>query len=93
MRGTTDRRGLLRLAVGLAAGAVGTGVAGTAEAAVSRLVLFGDSYTMLNRAAFPNWAEQLRSRGVARSLGSYAKSGAIAANIGTNTFARQIRAC
>jgi lysophospholipase L1-like esterase len=91
MRGTTDRRGLLRLALGLAAGAAGTGVAGTAEAAIGKALLFGDSYTMLGRAGFPNWAEQLRARGVVNGIESYAKSGATAADIGSNTFARQIR--
>lgn len=62
-----------------------------ATARVNDLLVFGDSYSQLNRSSFPNWAEQLKSQGKVGRLVGYAKSGALAAKIGGNTFDRQIR--
>ena len=68
-----------------AAGAV------TAAPAVGTLRVFGDSYSDPDREVFNDWAEQLLAEGRVAALKSYAKSGALAATVGTNTFARQIR--
>jgi lysophospholipase L1-like esterase len=54
-------------------------------------VVFGDSYSQVPRANFPNWVTQLQSAGVVGASRNFAKSGATAAKIGTNHFARQLR--
>ena len=43
------------------------------------------------RADFPNWVTQLQDAGDVGPLRNFAKSGATAATIGTNHFARQLR--
>jgi phospholipase/lecithinase/hemolysin len=65
--------------------------AATAAPAVGTLRVFGDSYSDPGREVFNDWAEQLLAEGRVAALKSYAKSGALAATVGTNTFARQVR--
>jgi lysophospholipase L1-like esterase len=64
-----------------------------ALAAPVNVVVLGDSYSQVPRANFPNWVTQLQSP-YANDVGTsrnFAKSGATAAKIGTNHFARQLR--
>jgi lysophospholipase L1-like esterase len=61
-----------------------------AAQAADRLLVFGDSYSALNRRDFPNWAEQLKASGDVNRLESYARSGATAKD-GGNSFASQVR--
>ena len=62
-----------------------------AMAATVDIVVFGDSYSQVPRANFPNWVTQLQSAGVVGASRNFAKSGATAAKVGTNHFARQLR--
>ena len=92
----TALRALAFLAAAAPMLAVGPAPAGAAEAAaaapaIGTLRVFGDSYSDPDREAFNDWAEQLLAEGRVTALKSYAKSGATAATVGTNTFARQIR--
>jgi phospholipase/lecithinase/hemolysin len=92
----TALRALAFLAAAAPMLAVGPAPAGAAEAAtaapaIGTLRVFGDSYSDPDREAFDDWAEQLLAEGRVAALKSYAKSGATAATVGTNTFARQIR--
>ena len=92
----TALRALAFLAAVASVLAVGPAPAGAAEAAtaapaIGTLRVFGDSYSDPDREAFDDWAEQLLAEGRVTALESYAKSGATAATVGTNTFARQIR--
>jgi phospholipase/lecithinase/hemolysin len=92
----TALRALAFLATVASALAVGPAPAGAAEAAtaapaIGTLRVFGDSYSDPAREAFDDWAEQLLAQGRVTTLKSYAKSGALAATVGTNTFARQVR--
>ena len=73
----------------LAGGAVG-GVAWPALAA-PQLTVFGDSYSIPVHGGAPTWVTQLKNEGVVGNVHDFAKSGAVAANVGPNTFARQIR--
>jgi phospholipase/lecithinase/hemolysin len=79
------------LALAAAAAPVAAGEAATAAPAIGTLRVVGDSYSDPAREAFDDWAEQLLAKGRVAALKSYAKSGALAATVGTNTFARQIR--
>jgi phospholipase/lecithinase/hemolysin len=62
-----------------------------ASAAAINVVVFGDSYSQVPRANFPNWVTQLQTAGDINPMNNFAKSGATAATIGTNHFARQRR--
>ncbi len=66
-----------------------TTAAGRAQAV--DLTVFGDSVSQVPRLAFPNWLTQLQQDDVVENVDNFAKSGATAANVGTNTFLRQIR--
>ena len=63
---------------------------GPARAVSVDVVGFGDSYSQVPRGAFPNWVTQLQPGDIGTSR-NFAKSGATAAKIGTNHFARQLR--
>lgn len=65
--------------------------AGPAMAAPVDVVVFGDSYSRVPRANFPNWVTQLQSSGHIGTSRNFANSGATAAKVGTNHFARQLR--
>lgn len=62
-----------------------------AVAAAVNVVVFGDSYSRVPRANFPNWVTQLQSAGHIGTSRNFANSGATAAKVGTNHFARQLR--
>lgn len=62
-----------------------------AAAAPVSVVVFGDSYSQVPRANFPNWVTQLQSAGAVGASRNFAKSGATAAKIGTNHLTRQLR--
>jgi lysophospholipase L1-like esterase len=64
---------------------------GPALAAPVDVVVFGDSYSQVPRANFPNWVTQLQAAGDIGTSRNFAKSGATAARIGTNHLARQLR--
>ena len=70
---------------------VAAGEAAASAPLIGTLRVIGDSYSDPAREAIDDWAEQLLATGRVRALKSYAKSGALAATVGTNTFARQIR--
>src|SRR5690349_8846575 len=57
----------------------------------SQLTVFGDSYSIPVHGGAPTWVTQLKNEGVVGNVHDFAKSGAVAANVGPNTFARQIR--
>ena len=59
--------------------------------AALELTVFGDSYSIPVHDGNRDWPTQLRAQGAVGTVHDFAKSGAIAASIGTNTFARQIR--
>jgi phospholipase/lecithinase/hemolysin len=63
-----------------------------AAAEIDTLGVFGDSYSALNRKAFPNWAEQFRDEGTVDTLVGFARSGATASTVGTNHFKKQYNA-
>jgi lysophospholipase L1-like esterase len=71
-------------------GAVSFGIA-SAAATAPEIDVFGDSYSQVPRGTFPNWVTQLKQSGKISGSNNFAKSGATAATVGTNTFARQIR--
>src|SRR5689334_5311982 len=60
-------------------------------AAALELTVFGDSYSIPVHDGNRDWPTQLRAQGAVGTVHDFAKSGAIAASTGTNTFARQIR--
>jgi phospholipase/lecithinase/hemolysin len=60
-------------------------------AAAVELTVFGDSYSIPVHNGNRDWPTQLRDQGAVGTVHDFAKSGATAASIGTNTFARQIR--
>src|SRR3954454_20518718 len=60
-------------------------------AAALELTVFGDSYSIPVHDGNRDWPTQLRAQGAVGTVHDFAKSGAIAASIGTNTSARQIR--
>ena len=82
-----NRRTMIGTAAAMAAMVAGR----PAMAATVDVVVFGDSYSQVPRANFPNWVTQLQSAGVVGASRNFAKSGATAAKIGTNHFARQLR--
>ena len=82
-----DRRTL----IGTAAMAALSATIRPARAAAVDVVVFGDSYSQVPRSNFPNWVTQLQDAGHIGSSRNFAKSGATAAKIGTNNFARQLR--
>ena len=83
-----DRRTLIG---GTTAAALLAVTSGPALAAALPIVVFGDSFSQVPRANFPNWVTQLEQAGRVRVVRNFAKSGATAATIGTNHFARQLR--
>ena len=82
-----NRRTMIGTAAAMAAMVAGR----PAMAATVDVVVFGDSYSQVPRANFPNWVTQLQSAGVVGASRNFAKSGATAAKVGTNHFARQLR--
>ena len=84
-----DRRTLIGGAA--PAAAFLTARSGPARAVSVDAVIFGDSYSQVPRANFPNWVTQLGVAGDIKPLRNFAKSGATAARIGTNHLARQLR--
>jgi phospholipase/lecithinase/hemolysin len=84
-----DRITVVLLRVLLACGAVG-GIAWPALAA-PQLTVFGDSYSVPIHGGAPTWVTQLKNEHVVGTVHDFAKSGAVTADQGTNTFARQIR--
>lgn len=76
------------LAALLGAAIVLTGAAG-AEAA-PKITVFGDSYSQVPYYNYPNWVTQLKSNGTISGATNFARGGATAASIGSNTFASQI---
>jgi lysophospholipase L1-like esterase len=83
-----DRRTLIGTA---AAAATALLAGGPAAAAAVNVVVFGDSYSRVPRAGFPNWVTQLQTAGHVGTSRNFATSGATAAKVGTNHFARQLR--
>jgi len=68
------------------------GVAAASPAsAASPLTVLGDSYSIPVHDGTRDWPAQLRDRGAVGQVHDFAKSGAIAATIGANTLARQVR--
>jgi GDSL-like Lipase/Acylhydrolase family len=68
------------------------GVAAASPAsAAPPLTVLGDSYSIPVHDGTRDWPAQLRDRGAVGPVHDFAKSGAIAATIGANTFARQVR--
>jgi lysophospholipase L1-like esterase len=86
-----DRRALIGGGAATAAAALLATTAGPALAAAPGVVVFGDSFSQVPRADFPNWVTQLEQAGRVRVVRNFAKSGATAATVGTNHFARQLR--
>ena len=87
-----DRRTLIGGgAATTAAAALLAATPGPALAAALDVVVFGDSYSQVPRAGFPNWVTQLEQAGRIRVARNFAKSGATAATVGMNHFARQLR--
>jgi lysophospholipase L1-like esterase len=87
-----DRRTLIGGgAATTAAAALLAATPGPALAAALDVVVFGDSYSQVPRAGFPNWVTQLEQAGRIRVVRNFAKSGATAATVGMNHFARQLR--
>lgn len=80
-----------RTMIGTAAMAALVAAAKPASAAAVDVVVFGDSYSRVPRANFPNWVTQLQQAGHIGTSRNFANSGATAAKIGTNHFARQLR--
>ncbi len=80
-----------RTMIGTAAAAAALFAGRPAFAAPVNVVVFGDSYSQVPRANFPNWVTQLQTAGHVGTSRNFAKSGATAAKIGTNHFARQLR--
>ena len=83
-----DRRTLIGTA---AAAATALLAGGPAAAAAVNVVVFGDSYSRVPRAGFPNWVTQLQTAGHVGTSRNFATSGATAAKVGTNHCARQLR--
>src|SRR4051794_24703576 len=65
--------------------------AASPASAASPLTVLGDSYSIPVHDGTRDWPAQLRDRGAVGQVRDFAKSGAIAATVGANTFARQIR--
>ena len=84
-----DRRTLI--GGGSAAAALVSTRSRSARAAAVDVVVFGDSYSQVPRAGFPNWVTQLQTTHSIGRSDNFAKSGATAAKIGTNHLARQLR--
>jgi lysophospholipase L1-like esterase len=75
-----------------AAAALLAGRSGPVSAAPVNVVVFGDSYSQVPRVKnLPNWVTQLQTAGAIGTSSNFAKSGATAAKIGFNHFARQLR--
>src|SRR3954447_22414278 len=64
-----------------------------AARAAAELTVFGDSYSVPVHDGVPTWVTQLKAQGVAGPVHDFARSGAVAAPVGGNTFAAQIRRC
>jgi phospholipase/lecithinase/hemolysin len=62
-----------------------------AARAGAELTVFGDSYSVPVHDGVPTWVTQLEAQGVAGPVHDFARSGAVAAPVGGNTFAAQIR--
>jgi phospholipase/lecithinase/hemolysin len=60
-------------------------------ASAVELTVFGDSYSVPVRGGAPTWVTQLKREDVVGPVHDFAKSGAIAATIGSNTFDRQLK--
>jgi len=56
-----------------------------------QLTVFGDSYSVPVHGGAPTWVTQLKDERAVGNVRDFAKSGAVAAAQGTNTFARQIK--
>jgi phospholipase/lecithinase/hemolysin len=70
----------------------GTALATAANpAGAADITVFGDSYSQVPRLKFPNWVTQLQQDDVVDDVDNFAKSGATAANVGTNTLLRQTK--
>jgi phospholipase/lecithinase/hemolysin len=64
-------------------------VASAAAAAAADLTVFGDSYSVPIHNGSPTWVKQIE--GSVGRVHDFAKSGAVAASVGSNTFANQIK--
>jgi phospholipase/lecithinase/hemolysin len=82
-----------RITVALRALLMSVGLGGSAwpALAASQLTVFGDSYSVPVHGGAPTWVTQLKDERAVGSVHDFAKSGAVAADQGTNTFARQIK--
>src|ERR1700712_3388888 len=60
-------------------------------AGAAELTVFGDSYSVPVHGGAPTWVTQLRDEGAVGAVHDFAKSGAVAATIGSNSFDRQIK--
>jgi lysophospholipase L1-like esterase len=86
-----DRRTLIGGGAATAAAALAATPRPALAAAATEVVVFGDSFSEVPRADFPNWVTQLVDAGRIRVVRNFARGGATAATVGMNHFARQLR--